>query len=221
MTSSLTSLVLLALTTIGAACVNISGIDLDGHKHEHGSRASEYTRASLLEKRSSKKDWAARLPYLEEKMAGAPTIHDRSDYGGVLIYTGEYAKARDVLLEAERISPGHYAVASNLGTAYELLGENEKALEWIRAGMERNRKSHEGTEWVHVKILEAKIAMQNDPDWLSKSSVLGVDFGPEARPKLQGIPENKMAEETTVRQTAGCDRGGRSVRLGKRRRGGW
>jgi tetratricopeptide (TPR) repeat protein len=195
MTSSLTSLVFVALTSIGAACINISGVDLDGHEHEHGVRARDYTRARLLEKRSSRNVWDARLAALEQKMAGAPAIWDRSDYGGMLIYAGEYAKARDVLLEAERISPGHYAVASNLGTAYELLGDNVKALEWIREGMKRNPDSHDATEWVHVKILEAKIALEKDADWLSKSSVLGVDFGREARPKLHGMTEEQSARE--------------------------
>jgi hypothetical protein len=55
-------------------------------------------------------------------------------------------------------------VAANLGTALELLGNKEEALHWIREGIRRNPQSHEGTEWLHAKILEAKIAAQKDAD---------------------------------------------------------
>ena len=41
-----------------------------------------------------------------------------------------------------------------------------KALHWIEEGIKRNDNSHYGTEWLHVKILEAKIAMESDPDFL-------------------------------------------------------
>jgi hypothetical protein len=39
--------------------------------------------------------------------------------------------------------------------------------------LELNPDSHRGSEWVHVKILEAKLAMEKDPNWLAKHSVLG------------------------------------------------
>jgi hypothetical protein len=34
-----------------------------------------------------------------------------------------------------------------------------------------------GTEWLHVKILEAKIASAKDQGWIKTHSVLGLDFG--------------------------------------------
>ena len=195
MISSLAHALLLASIATASACLNISGVNLDGHEHTHGERTRQYTRAHLLEKKLAAENWAARLPALEAAMAQNPTIRQRSDYGGVLVYLGEYAKARDVLLEAERVSPGDYAVASNLGTAYELLGENTKALEWIQAGMQRDPASHEGTEWVHVKILEAKMALARDPHWLLENSVLGVDFGSDDRPRLMSATSIHQQEE--------------------------
>ncbi len=181
---SLFSLVTLVFVASSPACINVSGTTLDGHRHSERDRG--VTRHDLLEKQQTPINWSTRLKKLETAMAGEPTIRDRSDYGGVLVHLGQHEKARDVLLEAERISPGDYAVASNLGTAYELLGENEKAMEWIKRGMNRNPKSHGGTEWVHLKILEAKIAVAKDPTWLSRNSVLGVDFGTAPRPALSG-----------------------------------
>jgi hypothetical protein len=58
-----------------------------------------------------------------------------------------------------------------------LTGKNEKALRWIREGLRRNPNSHSETEWLHVLILEAKIAAAKDPEWIKTHSVLALDFG--------------------------------------------
>lgn len=82
-------------------------------------------------------------------------------------------------------------MAANLGTAYELMGKDELALEWIRKGIERNPESHQGSEWLHVRILEAKIGLKKDPDWLKGHSVAGLDFGDgelPSRPSPSSLP---------------------------------
>lgn len=107
----------------------------------------------------------------------------RSDYAATLVHRGEAAKAAAILEEIERAKPGEYVVAANLGTAYELSGDNEKALRWIRECLVRNQDSHFGSEWLHVKILEAKIALAKDPAWLRSNTVLGVDFGSGLAPE--------------------------------------
>jgi hypothetical protein len=48
--------------------------------------------------------------------------------------------------------------------------------------VKRNPGAHEGTEWLHVRILEAKLALASDPAWLTTHSVLGLDFGSAATP---------------------------------------
>jgi len=166
--------------------VNISDVNLDGKKMEFGEDMAWASKASLLPDRTNTVSFQKREKELAAKMAGTPTIRERSDYGGVLLFLGQSAKAREVLEAAEQAEAGDYAVASNLGTAYELLGENSKALEWIRKGIERKADSHRGTEWVHVKILEAKLALANDPKWLETHTVLGLDYGPAARPARTG-----------------------------------
>lgn len=80
------------------------------------------------------------------------------------------------LLEAlEAKHPGHYSIASNLGTAYELNGDNRKALEWISEGIRRNPESHEGTEWLHELILRTKLMLEQNPAWLQSHRVLELD----------------------------------------------
>lgn len=100
-----------------------------------------------------------------------------SDYAATLVHQGKSSKAIPILESIEKEHPGEYVVAVNLGTAYELSGENEKALHWIREGIRRNPQSHMGTEWLHEKILEAKIAAAKDPTWTMTHTVLDLDFG--------------------------------------------
>ncbi len=175
-----------ALLVPAQACINLSDVNLDGKKMEFGEAMAWASKTSLLRHGTNTESFQKWEKELAVKMAGKPTIRERSDYGGVLVFLGQFQKAREVLEAAELAEPGDYAVASNLGTAYELLGENAKALEWIRKGIERKADSHRSTEWVHVKILEAKIALASDPKWLETHSVLGLDYGRDARPVRVG-----------------------------------
>lgn len=88
------------------------------------------------------------------------------------IYTGSYSTAIEKFLALESAHPGNYSTAANLGTAYELSGDNKSALHWISEGIKRNKDSHHGTEWLHKEILEAKIAMESDPDFLKSNQVM-------------------------------------------------
>ncbi len=121
--------------------------------------------------------WLNARDYFKQRQKDTPNLEYINNLAVALIHLGEVKKAIAILENLEKKYPGQYPVAANLGTAYELNGENQKALEWIKKGVERNPKSHFGTEWLHVKILEAKIAMEQDPEWLNNHSVLGADFG--------------------------------------------
>jgi hypothetical protein len=46
---------------------------------------------------------------------------------------------------------------------------------------------HSGTEWLHVRILEAKLALARDLKWLQTHSVNGADFGSADRPKMPAL----------------------------------
>src|SRR4029077_4646012 len=102
-------------------------------------------------------------------------FNERSDYAVSLVYVGKTKEAVELLQSLEKEQPGTYIAAANLGTALELLGNNEEALHWIREGIRRNPPSHEGTEWLPEKILEAKIAAQKGSDYFKKPSVLELD----------------------------------------------
>jgi hypothetical protein len=91
-----------------------------------------------------------------------------------LIYRGDYEKALTLLHGIEATSPGRYDTAFNLGTAYELTGDNVNALKWITEGLRRNHRSLRGSEWLHVAILNAKIQAANRPDHLLTKHILEV-----------------------------------------------
>lgn len=103
-----------------------------------------------------------------------------SDKGVLLILLKRYEEAIKLYLEIEKIESHRYSTASNLGTAYELNGDNEKALEWIKKSLEIEPLSHNHSEWIHVKILEAKIKGE---EYITTSFLLNTDFGKDAAPK--------------------------------------
>jgi len=121
----------------------------------------------------------------------------RSDHAALLVYQDRAQEAIAILEAVEKQHPGEYVVAANLGTAYELAGNNQEALRWIQEGIRRNPDAHEGTEWVHVKILEAKIARAGDPRWLETHTVLGLDFGNGIVPVLPA----HLREPTDINDT--------------------
>ena len=113
---------------------------------------------------------------------------DQTNYAVALIQRGDFEPAIKILQEVERTKPGEYMTASNLGTVYELRDQLELAKEWIDKGIKRDPKSHAGTEWLHSRILETKLAMKTNSDLLASGSVLGADFGRRSSPALPGEP---------------------------------
>ncbi len=109
-----------------------------------------------------------------ESNTKAKTYKDSSDFAVALIKRGYIYRALGILESIAKRMPDDYTIAANLGTCYELVGQNEAALAWIKKGIKLNPQSHQGSEWVHVKILEAKIALAKNPDWLKTNKVLAL-----------------------------------------------
>ena len=127
--------------------------------------------------RSMKADPRVYGAEMEQRYAGKTDFDSRNDYALGLIYQGKTKEGIEILQSLEKEVEGLYMIAANLGTAYELAGNNEEAIRWIKEGIRRNPQSHHGTEWLHVKILEAKLACEKDPNFFKNHSVL--DLNPE------------------------------------------
>lgn len=152
-----------------------------------------------LMSRGNPEEIAATLERLQREHAKSPSIEVTTDLAVANIISGHYEVAVNLLRNLERSHPGLSRTASNLGTALELSGKNKDALHWIKEGVVRNPQDHEGTEWLHVKILEAKIALAEDPSWLLENNVLGVSFGTDSRPKVPtALPTDQFGKPLSL-----------------------
>jgi len=152
---------------------------------------------TLLDGSVEFKDVHMNVPYarewtkkeLDEKLHQLDTMYRRSgddrmlsDYGVYLVYSGFYAEAKKIFQDIEQRKPGWYSSAANLGTTYELLGDNDSARYWIAKSLEINPGAHDSSEWIHLLILNAKIAAKNDANYFKTHRILNIDFGNELKP---------------------------------------
>lgn len=166
------ALLLFLLLAAGTAdaCINISGVSIDGNYVMVPADLDTPIVTHLRE--SMRKEPASRIHKLadSDNQGEADAVRD--------ILTGNYAAAIEKLHALESTAPGNYSTAANLGTAYELAGDNKNALHWITEGMKHNDFSHHGTKWLHKKILDAKIAMESDPGYLKRTHILPITESP-------------------------------------------
>ena len=121
---------------------------------------------------------------------GTPQTPEQKNQAQALnrIFAGDLVTAIAQLKAIEDQQPGQYSTAANLGTAYELTGDNVNALKWITKAIDINPNSHGGTEWLHVLILKAKIAAAKHPDRPLLEPLLGVpeQMQPSTQVTVQG-----------------------------------
>lgn len=99
---------------------------------------------------------------------------DQSDYAVIELKVGDKNKGLKILEDLYRKYPREYNIVANLGTAYELTGNNEKALELLEKAVAINPASHHHSEWIHVNILRQKIAAK--PDYKAIINLRSTDF---------------------------------------------
>ncbi len=154
------------------ACININGTTLAGASKTVGRSPAQQLRRML---QMAPMAAYTRLHLEVTSQAQFDEISDEALNAVEQMIQGHYDASIATLEALETKSPGNYSTASNLGTAYELKGDNRKALQWISEGIKRNPESHEGTEWLHELILQAKLKMEKEPDWLKNHHILDAD----------------------------------------------
>jgi tetratricopeptide (TPR) repeat protein len=194
-------LVLLVISLLVARvypCLNEYGTDLVGKRIEiEGLTVLAFVQS--LTTHEDRAFWNQRRVNVKSQLKWDIGYDLHNNLAVALAHLGQTKQVISILEDIEKKRPGKYGTAVNLGTAYELNGENEKALRWIKEGIQRNSQSHLGTEWLHVKILEAKLALAKDSTWLQKHSVLGVDFGTEGKPQTPNpLPIDHLGQQKSM-----------------------
>lgn len=159
------------------ACINETGTNRFGKAVYIEVGPSELESILTYGRRERDKvEWATRVT---KDAREHPGFDSHNQLAVALMRLGRPKEAIRLLLVLEQRYPGRYPTATNLGTAYELTGGNANALKWIREGIARNPSSHDGSEWLHARILEAKVAGTA----ASGGSLLGLDFGRATMPE--------------------------------------
>jgi tetratricopeptide (TPR) repeat protein len=112
------------------------------------------------------------------------------DYGLVLMYQQKYEAAKNVFLTIEKDKPNRYSTAVHLSTIYELMGDNSDALLWIQKALYINPVLNDSSEWLHVKILEAKIYGER---CINSDFLLGANFGRDSLP-ISSLSHEKLMQ---------------------------
>ncbi|WP_051890396.1 tetratricopeptide repeat protein [Chryseobacterium vrystaatense] len=129
---------------------------------------------------NNREDLEKTLGRLEKEYKRTKNLDYLSDKGYILIILKKYKEAIELYKRIESIAPGRYSTASNMGTAYELMGNNIEALKWIEKSIKINPGSHFSSEWIHANILKAKI---KGGETYSSEALIQTDFGSKRNPE--------------------------------------
>lgn len=169
------------------ACINSIGTDARGQRFEPAYEVGK-SLLPVLQDREPRQWRLKEAANTIAKAKRAPDLRHLTELAILLMYQGQYESATKLLIKLEDRYPGHAETAANLGTALELAGHDRVALRWIRIGIRRNARDHLGTEWLHARILEAKLAAASRPGLSLEHSVAGIEFGTETVPLLPAMP---------------------------------
>ncbi len=165
----------------GWTCLNIYyGVDQYGNIHEYGEKYLLTFKQNFNSKRIQKK-----LEKLEPQIKDKQDYQLLSDYAVFLLKIGKTEEALEILIALSQAHPTEYQIIANLGTAYELNGQVDSALCYIKKGIELNPESHGGSEWVHVRILETKQKLQTDSLYLHQYTVLKLTEKEKKKPETR------------------------------------
>ncbi len=170
----------IAASVPAGACINETGTNSRGEQIDLRNFGGQNLKPYLVTP-TSKAALIDRSRNVIDKARKQPSFQSLNDLAAILIRHGKLPEAVKLLQFLERKYPGHYETAANVGTAYELMGRNKDALKWILEGLKRNPEDHDGTEWLHVQILKAKLGQfpKSEPG----RSILNLDFGNGAMPQ--------------------------------------
>lgn len=171
--SQLLILFLLLCSLQSNACLNYYVVDSSGHRNMH----DDYPPSNIFI--HSKYN----IEYLKTTGSKIPSIPAGeqyryiSNYCALMIQLGRYKEAIPILENLVKDKPGEYEINANLAVAYELDGQIDKALSFLTRSIAIDPKSHNESEWFHLRILESAITLRDKNLSPQDISVLRIENG--------------------------------------------
>lgn len=185
----LLTILFLLSRSLSFSCYNeYYALDAKGHFHQMEIGAIRFN------KNFDQRQIERKLIQLQKKLRNKADFKLLSDYGLYLVKGGKVSEALIVFEALAKAHPDEYSIIANLGTTYELSGQNEKALAYIRKGLKINPNSHGGSEWIHVKVLLAKIELSKNPNYLNNQSVLNLSAKQKESEKIRNQLYTQLRE---------------------------
>jgi tetratricopeptide (TPR) repeat protein len=139
------------------ACLNYYVVDSSGHRNMH----DDYPPSNIfIHAKYDIED----LKTTESKIFSAPTSEKYkyiSNYCASMIQLGRYREAIPILENLLKDKPNEYEINTNLAVAYELNEQIDKALYFLKKSISISPKSHNESEWFHLRILESAITLRD------------------------------------------------------------
>jgi tetratricopeptide (TPR) repeat protein len=152
------------------ACLNYYVVDSSGHRNIH----DDYPPSNIfIHTKYDIED----LKATELKVLSAPASEKYkyiSNYCATLIKLGRHREAIPILENLLTDRPYEYEMNANLAVAYELNGQIDKALIFLKKSISMNSKSHNESEWFHQRILEAAINLEKTNTNPQNTSILNL-----------------------------------------------
>lgn len=157
------------------ACLNFFLLDERGNPHGYSgpdNPTNIYVKADIAKKVHELQE---AIPHATEERR----FFLIADYAAMLVKAGCSEEAVPVLQHLLKDHPDEYNLYANLAVAYELLGQPDTALVYLKTSMKLNPSSHEKSEWAHKQILEYVVNQKGNNSDFSAGKVLNIKETPD------------------------------------------
>src|SRR5262249_23497216 len=114
---------------------------------------------------------------------------------------GDNDAALDVLREAQRANPKHFATLANLGTAWQMAGDLEQAADCLRQAVVLAPGKDQRAEELHLRLVRQRLRQQKDAQELD--DLFGVHYVGESRKfepgKLAAAERKKLPTDAVAK----------------------
>jgi len=141
-------------------------------------------------------DYLAAAARLEKRSATrALSANESADLGALYVRLGKADKALAVLLPAARKHPDHFHLAANLGTAFQLAGDLDRAAEYLAEAVRLAPPKEKPFEEHHLKLV--RLRAKEPKGTTALDNLFGVSYSGEAGTmagaERKKLPENAVA----------------------------